>query len=198
MPLRKINIIILSLVVIVTIVAAFSLLKFSNFHNYKIGDPVDSLNGVIVYYNCDVSNVSGRSITADKYNLGKKYQCVEFVKRYYYQHLNHKMPDSYGHAKDFFDTKIKDGSLNKKRNLTQYTNPSMSMPKADDLIVFAGTAFNKYGHVAIVSKVSNSEIEIIQQNPGPNGNSRVSFSLVNENNKWKVDNSRVLGWLRKE
>ena len=73
----------------------------------EIGDKVDSLNGVFVYYNHSVGNVSGRNTTADGYNLGLKYQCVEFVKRYYYENLNHKMPNSYGHAKDFFVTYLK-------------------------------------------------------------------------------------------
>lgn len=50
-----------------------------------------------------------------QYNIGLKYQCVKFVKRYYYEHLNHKMPDSYGHEKDFFDNTIADGQLNKKQ-----------------------------------------------------------------------------------
>ena len=163
-----------------------------------IGQKVDSLNGVYVYYNGSIGNVLGRNTTADGYNIGLKYQCVEFVKRYYYQHLNHKMPDASGNAKDFFDASLSDGKKNIKRNLIQYTNPSHSKPKADDLIILDGSLANSYGHVAIISKVSDSEIEIIQQNPGPRAKSRVNFNLVFENNRWKIDNSRVLGWLRKE
>ncbi len=165
---------------------------------YQIGQEIDSLNGVYVYYNGNVGNVSGRNTTADGYNLGLKYQCVEFVKRYYHEHLNHKMPDSYGHAKDFFDSSLKDGQKNTRRDLIQYTNRSRAKPKVDDLLVFSGTLFNKYGHVAIISKVSDTEIEIIQQNPGPYGPSRESFELVNEQGKWKIKNDHVLGWLRKE
>lgn len=163
----------------------------------EIGTAVDSLNGVKVYYNGNVGNVSGRN-TSDGYNLGLKYQCVEFVKRYYYQHLNHKMPDSYGHAKDFFDKSIADGSLNPKRNLYQFTNPSSSKPKVDDLVIMDATQFNSYGHVAIVSWVGENEIEIIQQNPGPFAPSRVKFDLEKgQNNLWKIKNSNLLGWLRK-
>lgn len=68
----------------------------------KIGMVVDEFNGVKVYYNGSISNVSGRNVAKDGYSLGLKYQCVEFIKRYYYERFNHKMPDSYGHAKDFF------------------------------------------------------------------------------------------------
>lgn len=162
---------------------------------YEIGQPVDSLNGVIVYYNGAISNVTERNLAADNYNLGLKYQCVEFVKRYYYEHLHHKMPYSYGHAKDFFDRDIADGKKNPRRNLVQYCNPSSSMPKADDLLIFDGAV---YGHVAIISGVDDDEIEIIQQNPGPAGKSRQTFSLEKQNGKWKIDSDRVLGWLRKE
>ncbi|HTF80220.1 MAG TPA: CHAP domain-containing protein, partial [Cytophagales bacterium] len=139
---------------------------------YRVGQPIDSLNGVVVYYNGAVGHVSGRNLTKDKYNLGQKYQCVEFVKRYYYEYYKHKMPDSYGHAKDFFDASVSDGALNTKRDLIQYTNPSMSMPKQGDLLVYSGTVANRFGHVAIVAKVHKDGIEIIQQNPGMYGSSR--------------------------
>ncbi|MBX7183048.1 MAG: CHAP domain-containing protein, partial [Bacteroidia bacterium] len=133
--------------------------KFNFNTDFSVGQQVDSLNGVYVYYNGGVDNVTGRNTTADGYNLGLKYQCVEFVKRYYYEHLKHKMPDSYGHAKDFFDNTLKDGQKSKKRDLTQYTNPSNTKPKVDDLLIFDGTTFNKYGHVAIVSNVTEKELE---------------------------------------
>lgn len=164
--------------------------------SYKIGDSVDSFNGVVVFYNGSIGNVSGRNLTKDKYNLGQKYQCVEFVKRYYYQHFNHKMPDSYGHAKDFFDKSVLDGARNKKRDLNQYTNPSRSKPKVDDLVIFDGTSSNKFGHVAIITEVTNDHVAIIQQNPGPYSSSRAKYDLIYKNNLWYIDNARVLGWLR--
>ena len=80
----------------------------------------------------------------------------------------------------------------------QYKNPSKSKPKLDDLIVFSGTFFNKYGHVAIVASVKNDEIEIIQQNPGPFGKSREVFSLNFTKGRWTIENDRILGWLRKK
>lgn len=174
--------------------------SFNNFNfntDLNVGHQIDSLNGVAVYYNGKVGNVIGRNTTKTGYNLGLKYQCVEFVKRYYYEHLKHEMPDSYGHAKDFFNNSLSDGEHNEQRNLTQFTNPSQEKPKVDDLLVFDGTTFNKYGHVAIISKVMDDEIEIIQQNPGPNGKSRAAFKLKNKNGKWIIKNDRILGWLRK-
>ncbi len=184
----------------ILIVLAGGIFIFKNIHlnvTYEIGQEIDSFNNIPVYYNGNVGNIDGRQLTNDGYNLGLKYQCVEFVKRYYYEHLNHKMPDSYGHAKDFFNPSVKDGKINKQRNLLQYTNLSVSKPKVNDLVIYSGTIFNKFGHVAIVTKVLESEIEIIQQNPGPYNNSRETYKLIYSYNKWYIDNHRIVGWLRK-
>lgn len=68
----------------------------------------------------------------------------------------------------------------------------------DDLLIFDGHFANKFGHVAIVSNVSETEIEIIQQNPGPFGKSRETFLLNQVDGKWVLDEDQILGWLRKE
>lgn len=166
--------------------------------SFELGDKVDSLNGVYVYFNSNVRNVSGRNVAPDGYNIGLKYQCVEFVKRFYYEHLNHKMPNSYGHAKDFFNHQLKDGTRNRDRNLMQYSNRSKTKPQVNDLLIFDKTSFNKFGHVAIVSKVSDNKIEIIQQNPGPFASSRETFKLSKKDGKWEIHHGKILGWLRKE
>lgn len=166
------------------------------FTEHEVGDVVDSLNGVPVYYNGAVANTGKRHLAADGYNYGLRWQCVEFVKRYYYDYLRHKMPDSYGHAKDFFDTDIADGTLNKKRNLIQYKNGSQTAPKENDLLVFDGHSGNPYGHVAIVSKVGENEIELIQQNPGPVAPSRETYKVEKKEEKWTIDRDDLLGWLR--
>ncbi|MEM9982326.1 MAG: CHAP domain-containing protein [Bacteroidota bacterium] len=165
---------------------------------YQLGQKVDSLNGVYVYYNGSIDHVSGRYLTDDGYNLGLKYQCIEFVKRYYYEYLHHKMPDGYGQAKDFFNPSLTEGHLNKQRNLIQYSNPSASRSKVNDLLVFAPSAFNEYGHVAIVAKVNHCEVEIIQQNAGKFTSTRTSYDLVKNGSQWYINQRRIVGWLRKE
>lgn len=170
-------------------------LKPKKFNAEKVGDTLDVFNDVYVFYNKSMSNVSGRNLTEDGYNLGLKWQCVEFVKRYYYDYLNHKMPNSYGHAKDFFNPAIKDNQKNKDRNLVQFTNGSQLKPEVNDLIIFKGDNLNPYGHVAIISKVDKNSIEVVQQNVGKD--SRENFKLRLKNGKWFVGDSSVLGWLRK-
>lgn len=99
----------------------------------KRGLPIDSFNGVYVYYNGGTSQSSGRNVI-DGYNVGIRYQCVEFVKRYYYLHYHHHMPDTYGNAKDFFDKKLSSGSLNTARGLFQYKNRDQVRPQKGDLL----------------------------------------------------------------
>lgn len=165
---------------------------------HHIGEQIDSLNGVAVFYNGGVNHSCGRNLTPDGYNLGIKYQCVEFVKRYYYEHLHHKMPDAYGHAKGFFHVGLPDGARNTRRDLLQFTNGSATKPRPDDLLVFGPWLLNPYGHVAIVSAVTDSAVEIVQQNPGPFGDSRARLALQSDHGFWRLQNRRVLGWLRKE
>lgn len=165
--------------------------------SHSPGDVVDSLDGVYVYYNGAVGSTYGRNTAPDGYNVGLRYQCVEFVKRYYYEHYGHKMPDPWGHARDFFDPTLDDGAWSPRRGLTQHRNGGACAPERGDLIVFGPTVYNAYGHVAIVSAVGGGRVEIIQQNPGPKGESRVEFALENRGGRWHIDNKRALGWLRK-
>lgn len=194
---KKIKIV---MIVMMTIILGYILIKLIKKVNpnpkYEVGEALDSLNGVEVYYNGGVGHTGERNVSEDGYNIGLKYQCVEFVKRYYYEFYHHKMPDSYGNAKDFFDQSLKDGQLSKKRNLMQFTNPSKSKPVIGDLVIFDGTAGNPYGHVAIVSNVTSQSIEIIQQNPGPFASSRAIIELDSNSNGFKIQETRLLGWLR--
>ncbi len=103
---------IIAIAIIVSVYAGYKLLKRYNLMplvnpnpSFSIGKTLDSFNNVAVYYNGSVENIVERNTTPDGYNLGLKYQCVEFVKRYYYEYYHHKMPDSYGNAIDFYDKK---------------------------------------------------------------------------------------------
>jgi surface antigen len=165
----------------------------TKFNPVSFGEKLDDLNGIIIYSNgIDYSQSHGKHYHSDGYYFGHKWQCVEFVKRYYYLHLHHKMPNLYGHAISYFNPTIKHGQLNKERNLIQYQNGKNEVPKINDLMVFR---YTQYGHVAIVSKVEKDKIEIAQQNTG--SKTRTTLDLTFENGKYFVGDERTLGWLRK-
>ncbi|MEM1322900.1 MAG: CHAP domain-containing protein [Bacteroidota bacterium] len=157
-----------------------------------IGDAIDYLNEVPIYFNGGVRNTSGRNESTDGYNYGLKWQCVEFVKRYYYDYLNHRMPNTWGHAREFFNLMLTDGDLNPDRGLYQFRNGSQYQPRVDDILVFG---IGKYGHVAIISKVTNNYIEFAQQNVGET--TRDQLELTHDNGRWRIRDARVLGWLSK-
>ena len=161
--------------------------------NYKIGDKVDEYKGVNVYFNGkDYVKSQGLSYSSDGYYYGYKWQCVEFVKRFYYDVYKHKMPEAYGNAKDFFDKNLPQGGINTKRDMIQYINGENEKPKADDLLVFNDT---KFGHVAVICKVNASSVDVIQQNVY--GKSRVTYSLKKTGDNYVIGSRRKpAGFLR--
>lgn len=105
------------------------------------------------------------------------------------------MPDSYGHAKDFFDPSVKAGKLNQSRGLLHFPNGGNTLPKHGDLVVWDATSQIPYGHVAIVSSLSEESCEVIQQNSGPWGSRRRHLKLLQKEGKVTLPNP-ILGWLR--
>lgn len=161
---------------------------------HQPGEVMDMHNGVPVFFNGKINDIHGRHKTADGYNLGLKWQCVEYVKRYYFQVYGHKMPDSYGHAKDLFDKSLEDVAFNKKRALLQFRNNRSEKPISGDLLVLDGTSYNPYGHTGIISRVSDTEVELMQQNYGKK--SRDTLALSFHNGAYQVADNQILGWLR--
>ncbi len=160
----------------------------------RIGRVLDTYRGINVYDNGLLFfRGYGRHYAPDGYYYGQKWQCVEFIKRFYHDARGHKMPDTMGHAKSFFDEDLPDGALNQRRGLVQYRNGSRQKPSPDDLLVFTDT---KYGHVGIVTQTGDDFIEIIQQNIL--GRTRQRLSLIASNGHYFVTEPRQpAGWLRK-
>jgi hypothetical protein len=175
------------------IVLLFSTASF----NPQVGDIIDNLNGVPVYYNGKSFKATfGRNLSKDGYNIGLKYQCVEFVKRYYYEYYDHKMPSPGGNARDFFNKALPDRAFNKARGLMQYRNVREYKPESGDLLVYDSYIGNPFGHVAIIASVGQDYVEIVQQNMGTK--TREKLKLVKYYNYYTVADYDVLGWLRKE
>ncbi len=163
--------------------------------NDGIGREVGSYKRVPVYQNGkQIEQSHGRNYGVDGYYYGEKWQCVEYVKRFYYLVKDHKMPDVMGNARDFYDPSVSQGKLNKQRGLIQYRNGGNVKPKIDDILVFTDT---KYGHVAIVTDVGSDYIEVIQQNV--NGQVRQKIRLTKKKSNYYVGTTRKpSAWLRKE
>lgn len=66
----------ISLIIIATTLLIVFLYDKNKTHasgrTYQIGDRLDSLNHVIVYYNGGMGNISGRNTSPDGYNIGLK------------------------------------------------------------------------------------------------------------------------------
>ena len=158
----------------------------------QAGEILDSYCDVPVYENGYLFHRGhGRHYAADGYYYGQKWQCVEYVKRFYKQVLRHEMPDGMGHARSFFDDRIAHGALNIKRGLLQYYNSGDVKPRVNDILVFQDT---QYGHMGIVTVVEEY-IEIIQQNIF--GKPRQRFRLDTQGHTWSICLPRLAaGWLR--
>ena len=105
------------------------------------------------------------------------------------------MPEVWGHAISFFDHGIKHGKLNKQRGLLQFHNGSKDLPKQYDLMVFP---YSKYGHVAIVSNVTDKYIEVIQQNMKLETRERYPIIRFDQTIRIGKGNRAPIGWLRKQ
>ena len=165
-------------------------------HNHPaIGQAIDEYHGVIVYYNGgQIDRSHGPHYSPDGYYYGQKWQCVEFVKRFYFDALHHPMPDTFGNAHDFWDEKVAAGQWNYRRGLLQYRNGGEFPPQVDDLLVFTN---GNYGHVALISKVEANQIQVVQQNVA--GHSRQRLAYSQRSGRYYVgDGHQPAGWLRLE
>ena len=157
------------------------------------GTVLDTYRGVEVYENGPEITVShGKHYAAGGYYYGQKWQCVEYIKRFYHDAMKHEMPSVWGHARDFFDPAVGHGQMNAQRGLVQFENGGAEAPRVDDLIVFRNGSL---GHVAIISKVTDDSIEVVQQNIL--GYPRARHALEERDGRYTVGTSnKPAGWLR--
>lgn len=178
-------------IVISIILFIFTLLCLNSF---LIGKNIDKYKDIPVYYNGILLFKSyGKNYSKDGYYYGKKWQCVEFIKRFLYDVKKHKMPDTSGNAKDYYDSTIQQGKMNIRRGLIQYKNGGNIKPAVDDILVFNN---GKYGHVAIVCDVNDNFVYVIQQNVF--FNTRATFKIIYQNGNYYIGTyNKPICWLRK-
>jgi hypothetical protein len=162
-------------------------------NHLRAGAVITSYRNVPVRSNgADYTVSHGKHYADDSYYYGQKWQCVEFVKRFYHDAFDHHMPDVWGHARDFYDPETSPGTINAKRGMWQFENGGPIPPQADDLLVFD---FPPFGHVAVISEVRGNEIEVIQQNV--TGKPREVHALTQKGDRFFVETERKpVAWLR--
>ncbi|WP_119275826.1 CHAP domain-containing protein, partial [Calidithermus roseus] len=176
------------------------------------GKQIGSLDGIPVYYNArDEGNNNRRNKLEDSngkviYDFGLKWQCVEFIRRYFY-YKHGFLFEGRGDAHSYFSDEVKDGGNH--RGLRQYVNDhgydrrvgkftgkgSVSKPQKGDLIVMH---YSTTGHVAIIGEVSDDSITIVQQNVETDVTERFPLEkvFVGGETRWRINSTRVRGWLR--
>lgn len=168
------------------LIGAVLLCTYSGAQNF--GDAMGSFNGVTSYYNPS-GHVSNTYNYLNDINTGMKWQCVEYVNRYYLQNYDKDIRIVGQNAVDYF------GNAG-QRGLEAYTNGGPVAPQIGDILCLSG---NTYGHVAIIREVNASNIKVIQQNSG--SADYVNFSFPRSGNT--INGAQlgsgysVQGWLRK-
>lgn len=171
----------------------FTALAVWSLNQFLVGRVLDSYQGVPVRSNGFLFfQGHGRHYATDGYYYGQRWQCTEFIKRFFHDAKGHRMPDVWGHARTFFDPEVSQGGLNPRRGLVQFRNGGAEPPRPDDLLVFTDTT---YGHVAIVTAVRSDAVEVIQQNVV--GRTRQAFVLKTSGGSYSIASPRQpAGWLR--
>jgi len=131
-------------------------------------------------------------------DFGYEWQCVEYVRRFYYDcglNSTRDNPDWSGNAEDYYSTAT-------RRGLVSFANgESSSPPRANDILCFGPYS---YGHVAIVTDVSETgdntyQVDMVEQNWSDTGIASLTMSYDESTNAYTVDDRssyEVQGWLR--
>ncbi len=168
------------------------------------GIEIGSLDGVPGYYNGSIVPEDWGRNNIDGYDTGLKWQCVEYVRRYYYSQYGVKMGAG-RHGGMFSNASVDDGGTTfdgliqytySKGNSNSKTDDGFSVkPQKGDVFV-AGSG--SYGHVAIVAEVSDTNVTIAQQNMAGEGFTRRITVKQGVNGKWQfVNYENVLALLRR-
>lgn len=157
------------------------------------GTLLGEFNGVTVYSNGRSSYVSNQSHYIDGKYIGMKWQCVEYIRRYYYQKFGLNLGDKHrGDAKTFWANAS-------KMQLDRFSNGGTVAPKIGDIAVSdSGT----YGHVGIVRSVSDNQTCVAQQNVHQTaGDVNACTTLSLSDGKYTIGDFDgttlpITGWLR--
>ena len=134
-------------------------------------------------------------------DYGYRYQCVEYVNRFYHQAMGVDEAINWnGNGADYYESANKDfvnrfGNLIKNKKLDPYSNGGGIPPEPDDILCFDDRG---YGHAAIIMNVGNDYLEIIEQNWKRNYAYDI-LEMKNEEGRFRIPDRgsyKIQGWLR--
>jgi hypothetical protein len=154
---------------------------------FVYGTPLGAFNGIVNFSNRGGSKIYGF--------LGWKYECVEYVNRYYYEIFGYPSLKGTGDAYTYFEN-----LPSRFSDLTAYNNEGSIPPIPNDILVWGASPANHYaGHVAIVRDVQEGSVNVIQQNVTQSDEDAFyALPMTSQNGIYKVTSSLgpVLGWVR--
>lgn len=160
------------------------------------GTALGSYNNITNYSNGNGGYVSNEYNYVNGTNTGMKWQCVEFVNRYYLVYYNQNIRIAGQNAVDYYPNAG-------NRGLISYPNGGTTSPALGDLLCFSGGNPN-YGHVAIVREIGSNYLKVIQQNVSQSSSdANYTVNMTVSSGHYTVSGSTIgsgyvcQGWLRK-
>lgn len=159
------------------------------------GEPLAFYRGIPARSNGDNQFTEDSCEIPERGLYGLQYQCVEYVKRFYTEALGVDTSNWRNlNAVDYFENENAENL-----GLVAFMNGGDTPPAPDDIIVFAGSTRDSAGHIAIVMNVTQTAVNIIEQNWSTQGTAILELS--ENNGKYEVvrvgSSYTVLGWLRR-
>ena len=123
---------------------------------------------------------------------GSKYECTELVQRWAHFKFGEPATWPITNAADMWNV-----GPTLPVPLSQNPNGGATTPQYGDILVFAATATNPTGHVAVVSSVTSTGVTAVQQNLTVNGTISGEWTqALSGTTVAPIGNDPVIGWLR--
>jgi len=172
------------------LLAILLFVNFFLFASVTLAEQPPGFGKVLGEYNGEQVHYNGPSTYVDSGSSGYgiTWQCVEFVQRFWAK--KGWGPNRWGvNAFQMFDSK--------PSNATSFENGAGTAPVPGDVLVFSQAKFWSYGHVALVTGVSNGFVSFVQQNLGEKWTDKLPISAQN-----KIDSQGryplVRGWIHSQ
>lgn len=174
---------------LLSLLGACSLLFAGTVLAASYGTYLGQFNTVAAYSNGSVGYYSGQRNSVNGVDTGVKWQCVEFVRRYFY--IMFGISPNGGNALDWYPNAASLG-------LDRYQNGGTTPPQVGDILCKGYTSGTPYGHVAIIKRIENNRVYTAQQNMSEDSTDLDKWlPLTVSNGTYYVGDSSIQGWLRK-